>query len=85
MARQNRSISFPEDVSTAIDEAAAAEDLTPSAWITEAVRHRLRIERGIVEMDEWLKENGGPMTDEERADTAAFLTRASSPAHQAVG
>lgn len=73
MTRQNRSISFPEDVSAAVDEAAAAEDLTPSAWITETVRRRLRIERGIVDMNEWLLENGGPMTDEERADADAII------------
>lgn len=76
MARVNRSISVPEDLSVLIDEAAAAEDVTPSAWLADAARRRLKIDQGIREIDEWFLDNGGPPTPEEDAAAEEFFNRA---------
>lgn len=65
MGRKNRSISIPEDLSGQIDAAAAAEGMTPSAWLVEAARRRLRISEGLAAMDEWFMENGEPTPEEE--------------------
>lgn len=67
MARQNRSVSIPEDVSEQIDRAADEAGMTPSAWLVEAARDRLALEQGLAAIDEWFTENGGPPTDEEEA------------------
>lgn len=73
--REKRSISLPADLSAAVNAAAEAEDTTPSAWLADAARRKLFIERGRREMAEWLAENGGPPTPEERAEAEAFVDR----------
>lgn len=64
--REKRSISLPPDLSAAIDEAAAAEGKTVSAWIADVIDHRLRIDAGLRGVAEWEAEHGA-FTEEELA------------------
>ncbi len=75
MGRRNRSISLPEDLSRAIDGAADAAGLTPSAWIAETARERLMIEDGLRAMDEFFAEVGEP-ADEDTAWAVDAVDRA---------
>jgi hypothetical protein len=71
MARQNRSVSIPEDLSTAIDEAAETAGITPSAWLVEAARRRLATEHGLAAMDEYFELAGQPSAEDEAWAEAA--------------
>lgn len=75
MGRKNRSISIPEDLSDQIDAAAAAEGVTPSAWVVDAARRRIQIDEGLAAMDEWFAEHGEP-TEEETAWAREAVDRA---------
>ncbi len=68
--RQKRSISLPPDLADAIDEAAAAEGTTVSAWLAETAAHRLRLDAGRRGIAEWERKNG-PLTADELADGLA--------------
>jgi hypothetical protein len=62
--RIKRSISLPPEVSNEIDEAARAACTTPSAWITETARERLKIDEGLAGTAEW-EALDGPRTPEQ--------------------
>jgi predicted transcriptional regulator len=79
--REKRSISLPPELAAQIDEAAAAEGVSDSAWIAKTVRHELRLEAGRRGVAEWEAENG-PLTDEERT---AGLVRATAILDRAAG
>jgi len=64
MPRQNRSISIPDEISQAIDEAAQATGVTPSAWMVEAARQRLAVGDGLAAMDEYFAMAGLPSDDD---------------------
>jgi len=68
--REKRSISLPPDLAAAIDQAAAAEGTTVSAWIAHTTAHRLRLEAGKRGIAEWERENG-VLTAEELAEGLA--------------
>ena len=62
--RQKRSISLPSDLADAIDQAAAAEGTTVSAWIADTAAHRLRIDAGRKGVAEWERQHGALTPDE---------------------
>ena len=68
--RQKRSISLPHDVAEAIEQAAAREGTTVSAWIAETAAHRLRLEAGRRGIAEWERQHG-PLTSDELAEGLA--------------
>lgn len=70
--RQKRSISLPHELAEAIEEAAANEGTTVSAWIADTAAHRLRLEAGRRGIAEWERQHG-PLTTDELAEG---LTRA---------
>jgi hypothetical protein len=68
--RQKRSISLPSDLADAIDQAAAAEGTTVSAWIAATAAHRLRLDAGRHGIAEWERQHGA-LTADELADGLA--------------
>lgn len=68
--RQKRSISLPPELADAIDQAAAAEGTTVSAWLAETAAHRLRLDDGRRGIAEWERSNG-PFTADELAEGLA--------------
>jgi hypothetical protein len=64
--RHKRSISVPPELDRAIEQAAAAEGTTVSAWLAETAEHRLRLEAGRRGIVEWEAEHG-PLTPDELA------------------
>jgi hypothetical protein len=83
VAREKRSVSLPAELAKAIDEAAANEGTTFSAWLAGTAAQRLRLEAGRYGLAAWEKEHG-PLTPEElaeglaRARSALGRTRAGS-------
>lgn len=71
MARVNRSISVPEDLSARIDAAARAEGITSSAWITDTVLRRLLAEEGV--HAEAHRQSVAVAVSENAADDQAFI------------
>lgn len=65
--REKRSVSLPPHVAHAIDQAAAEEGTTFSAWLADTAAQRLRLQAGLRAVAEWEHEHG-PLTPEERAD-----------------
>lgn len=72
--RDKRSISMPPELARAVEEAARAEGLTFSAWLTRTAAHRLKLDAGRKALAEWEQENG-PLTAEERAEGWARARR----------
>lgn len=68
--RQKRSISLPPDLADAIEQAAAAEGTTVSAWLADTAAHRLRLESGRRGIAEWERQHG-PLTADELAQGLA--------------
>jgi len=68
--RQKRSISLPHDLADAIDQAAASEGTTVSAWIADTAAHRLRLEAGGRGIAQWERQHGA-LTADELADGLA--------------
>lgn len=72
-------------ISIALDEAAAdqavnsaaAEGVSLSAWLNDAVERKLRIQAGLAAVREWEVENG-PLTPDELAHADAVLDRVSA-------
>ena len=63
-------ITVDPEVHAGIIEAAEAEGLSISAWITRTARRELQIRKGLAAVDEWQAEHG-EFTDEERAEARA--------------
>ena len=59
-------ITIDPHVHALILEAAAAEELSVSAWITRAARDALRIRDGLAAVAEWEAEHGAPTEKEMR-------------------
>jgi len=68
--RQKRSISLPPDLADAIEQAAAQEGTTVSAWLADTAAHRLRLEAGRRGIAEWERQHG-PLTADELAEGLA--------------
>lgn len=65
--REKRSVSLPPELASAIDQAAAQDGASFSAWLADAAARRLRLEAGQQALAEWEDEHG-PLTAEERND-----------------
>ena len=57
-------ITVDPDVYAEVVEAAAAEGVSVSAWMTAAARRALRVRSGLAAVAEWEADNG-PLTSEE--------------------
>ena len=68
--REKRSISLPPELAQAIDQAAANDGTTFSAWLADTAAHRLRLEAGRRAIAEWERDQG-PLTPDELADGLA--------------
>lgn len=68
--REKRSISLSPELAHAIDQAAADDGTTFSAWLADTGAHRLRLEAGGRAIAEWEREHG-PLTGEELAEGLA--------------
>jgi hypothetical protein len=68
--REKRSISLPPQLADAIDEAAASDGTTFSAWLADTAAQRLRLEAGRRGIAEWEHEHG-PLSADELADGLA--------------
>jgi len=68
--REKRSISLPAPLADAIDEAAASDGTTFSAWLADTAAQRLRLEAGRRGIAEWEHEHG-PLSADELADGLA--------------
>lgn len=68
--RDKRSVSLPPELAKAIDQAAAQDGTTFSAWLADTASHRLRLDAGRRGIAEWEDEHG-PLTPDELADGLA--------------
>lgn len=66
-------ITVDPDVHEMLVEAAEEDGLSVSAWVTEAVRRKLKIRDGLRIVAEWEAENG-PFTEEELAAADRWIT-----------
>jgi hypothetical protein len=69
------SVSIDEPVVNAARESAEKRGISLSAWVTEASRKELAIDRGLAGVAEWEAEFG-PLGDEDRATAKAVLDAA---------
>ena len=72
--REKRSVSLPAELAAAIDQAAADDGTTFSAWLADTAAQRLRLEAGRRAIAEWEGDHG-PLTPEELADGLARARR----------
>ena len=72
--REKRSVSLPAELAAAIDQAAADDGTTFSAWLADTAAQRLRLEAGRRAIAEWERDHG-PLTPEELADGLARARR----------
>lgn len=68
--RSKRSISLPAELARQIDDVAARQGTTFSAWLAATARHRLRLDAGRRAIAAWERENG-PLSPAELADGLA--------------
>ena len=69
-----RSVSIASDVASAAEQAAAADGVSFSAWLSEAAERRLRVREGMRGVGDW-EDEAGKLTREERAAGEALLDR----------
>jgi len=72
MAVKKISVALDPDVAEAASSAAQAHGQSLSAWLNDAARGRLVLERGRVAVQQWQDEHGA-LTDEERASADVLL------------
>ncbi len=73
MAQVDRfSVTMAPEIGTAVREAAAREDMSVSAWLTDAAAQRLRNDLLGAALDLWEVEDG-PFSDDELNTAAAAL------------
>ena len=72
MAVKKISVALEPDVADAAASAAQAHGQSLSAWLNEAARNQLRIERGLDAVRDWEAEHGD-LTDDERAAADAVI------------
>ena len=68
--RSKRSVSLPPELAHAIDQAAAQDGTSFSAWLADTAAHRLRLQAGRNAIAEWELDHG-PLTSDELADGLA--------------
>jgi hypothetical protein len=69
-----RSVSIDSKVASAADDAAAADGVSFSAWLSEAAEQRLRVRDGLRGVGEW-EAGAGALSPEERAAGEVLLER----------
>jgi hypothetical protein len=69
-----RSVSREQSVADGVEEAAAADGVSFSAWLSAAAEQRLLVHRGLRGVAEW-EADAGPLSAEERAAGEALLDR----------
>ena len=67
-----RSVSIDSDVAAAAEEAAAADGVSFSAWLSGAAQRQLRVRDGLRGVSDWEAE-AGALTPEERAAGEVLL------------
>ena len=72
MAVKKISVALDPDVAEAASSAAQAHGQSLSAWLNDAARARLALERGRQAVQQWQDEQGA-LTDVERASAGALL------------
>lgn len=72
MAVKKISVALDPDVAEAASSAAQAHGQSLSAWLNDAARARLALERGRQAVQQWQDEQGA-LTDVERASADALL------------
>lgn len=72
MAVKKISVALEPDVAEAAASAAQAHGQSLSAWLNDAARGRLVLERGKQAVQQWQDEHGA-LTDDERASGDALL------------
>lgn len=73
--RKKRSISMPPDLDAEIAAAAAAADMSYSAWLAEAARKEFTIRAGLAAVGEFEREHGA-FTAAELAEADDWAVRA---------
>jgi hypothetical protein len=81
MAVEKHTLSFDPDVWAELNSQAKAAGSTPSAYVNEAVRRRLAIERGLLAMEEWEREHGA-LTEEGMTEADRTLVEAMAKARR---
>ncbi len=71
-------ITVDADVHGQVLEAAAAQGVSVSAWMTDAARRALRQQEGLAAVREWEKQFGA-LTEKEMDDARASVHRAGAP------
>jgi hypothetical protein len=74
MAVVKRSVSIDAEVAAAAEEAAAADGLSFSAWLSEAAHRQLLVREGLRGVAEWEKA-AGALTPDELAAGQILLDR----------
>jgi hypothetical protein len=83
MGVRKKTLSFPEEVWSVIEDRARIEGKTPSAYVSEMVMKQERIRRGLAAVAEWEAENG-PISPEDLAWADRMLDMALDPASYEV-
>lgn len=78
MVARKYSASMDEELLEEVKRVAEEEDMTLSAFLAEAARHRVRLLIGRQVLDAWQAENG-PFTEEELAEAEEWLDGARDP------
>ncbi len=76
MGVRKKTLSFPEEVWSVIEDRARIEGKTPSAYVSEMVMKQERIRRGLAAVADWEAEHGA-FTAEELAWADRVLDAAS--------
>ena len=74
MAVAKRSVSLSEEVAEAVEQAAAADGVSFSAWLSGAAERQLRIREGLRGVRDWEAE-ASPLTEAERNAGDALLDK----------
>ena len=74
MGVTKRSVSLDESVARRLEEAAAADGVSFSSWLSAAAEYRLRLRDGLGGVEEWEAEVGA-LSPDERAAGDALLER----------
>lgn len=69
-----RSVSLSEEVAEAVEQAAAADGVSFSAWLSGAAERQLRIREGLRGVRDWEAE-ASPLTEAERTAGDALLDK----------
>lgn len=81
MAVKKISVALDPDVAEAAASAAQAHGQSLSAWLNDAARGRLVLERGKQAVQQWQEEHGA-LTPDERATADALLDELFATSHE---